>query len=184
MKKLLTLIVLSLLIASPAGATTYRQTLSPNGTLEVTKPFQPFGNFQTGDCQYEIDANLILFHWPKSTITTAEVENAYNTNGAAFNSDGLWEGQDFLISTGFAGHHARSVTEATNRGQIVYAANHGGVLVDNLGPVRMHTFAIIRANTKQLTVLDDGYIDRYNWPQFIYDYTQQGETLTYYAVKW
>jgi len=183
------LIVLALFFALcvtlvPAGASSYKTNINAKGILEATKPFQSFGNFNLGDCQYETAANLILSQWPKSKITTAEVVSAYNTYGSAMNPDNLWAGQDYLISTGFAGHQAKSITPITTKYQIVQAANHGGVEVTNLGPVRMHIFAIISANAKQVTIVDEGFVYRYNWAEFNYDYTQQGETLQFYAVTW
>jgi hypothetical protein len=152
--------------------------------LEATKPFQAFGNFTTGDCQYETDANLILARWPKAKISTAEVVGAYSAHGTSLNPDNLWAGQGYLLSTGFAGHKAASITPIATKYQIVQAANHGGVEVTNLGPVRMHVFAIIQATAKSLTVVDDGFIYRYSWATFTYDYTQNAELLSFYAVTW
>ena len=171
-------LALAVLMPSVAGATTYRQTISPDGVLQATKPFQSFGNLShIGDCQYETDANMILSQWPKAKITTSEVVHAYNVNGSQQDSNGLWAGQNYLITHGFDGHRATSIVAVTPS-QI-----HGLTQVMNLGPVRMHTFFIIWSNSKQLITVDDGYVNRYNWAEFNSDYTQQGETLTYYAVS-
>ena len=157
-------------LASPSGAATPR--------------YSSFGNLDgVGDCQYETAANLILHEFPSANVTTSEVESAYNTNGGAFISP-LWEGQQFLVSQGFDGHTARLITQVTDRSSIIAAANSGGVEVTNLGPVRMHMFAIIAANRTHVVIVDDGFVYHYSWAWLDYAYTQDGETLTYYAVKW
>jgi hypothetical protein len=176
----------------PAGANTFKTTLNKAGAISRTAPFQAFGNFTVGDCQYETAANLILAYWPKSQITTAEVESAYNTYGIGWDPDGLEAGQDFLISTGFAGHHASSITEIT-QAQAVTAANNGGVEVTVLGPTMAHIFAIVQANAEGLTEVDDGFVYHYTWSQLNAAYTigitngeltPNGNVLTFYAVTW
>jgi len=189
---------ISLCCSSVAGAATYKTTFSRSGILEITKPFQAFGNFTTGDCQYETAANLVLARWPKSKITTSEVLSAYSTYGIGFDPNyavnGLVAGQNYLLSHGFAGHRAASITTVTNKYQIVQAANNGGVEASITGPVMMHVLGIIQANSKTLTVVDDGFITHYTWTQFVFDYTHvvtsQGtyafnnEQIAYQAVKW
>lgn len=179
----------SVIFASPAYGF---QTTYKNGSIVRTAPFRAFGNLSgIGDCQYEAEANLVLAHWPKAKISLSEVLNAYETYGIdgdpTYVSTGLWISQDFLMNTGFGGHKATSVTEIP-QSQVIYAANHGGVLVFNMGPVRNHTFDMISANSKSVTLVDDGFVYHYSWKWLYYAYTsapgQQGEFFTFYAVTW
>jgi hypothetical protein len=157
-------------------------------SLGITTPafaqkYNQFANLEgVGDCQYETGANLVLHEFPSAKITTNEVVDAYNTFGGAFNSP-LWEGQDFLISQGFDGHRASSITPIS-QAQVPYAASHGGVEVTNLGPVRMHAFALIAANKTHVVLVDDGFVYHYTWAWFHWAYTRDGEQLAYYAVTW
>jgi len=207
------LVVLALFFALcvalvPAGASSYKTNINAKGILEATKPFQSFGNFNLGDCQYETAANLILARWPKAKITTAEVVSAYNTygdawqgtsvtsdGGATWTNIGLWAGQNYLLNHGFAGHRATSISQPlTNKYQIVQAANHGGLEVTIEGPTMMHVLGVIQATAKNLTVVDDGFIRHYTWAQFTFAYTNvvtaqgtyasNGEVLAFYAVVW
>jgi hypothetical protein len=186
MKKLLPVTVallLSLALApSVASAKGYQTTISKNGTLMATFPFKSFGNFTNGDCQYETAANLVLARWPDSIITTAEVLNAYRTHGVNWdpNGDGLEAGQDYLVSAGFSGHRAASVVQISGRRRVIYAADHGGVEV----ATTTHMFAMIRANSKTLTLVDDGFVYNFSWAWFTYAYSVTGATLSFYAVRW
>jgi hypothetical protein len=173
--------VLAVLI--PASTTTYPTNHSKHGILMVTKPFQSFGNFTNGDCQYETAANLILAQWPTSVITTSEVLAAYRSNGIAWGSNGLEAGQNYLISTGFDGHHAASITTLNTRQSIIDAANNGGVEVQTLGQNYGHMFAMIQADSKNVTLVDEGFVYHYTWKWLMWAYTQN-ETLTFQAVKW
>jgi hypothetical protein len=170
--------------------------LPANGaTLQRTAPYQAFGNLSgVGDCQYETAANLILAKFPKTKgrISASEVIAAYSANGSGMTGVGtltrttspdLWAGQVYLMTTGFAGHKAASITQITEV-QAVNAANHGGVEVSNMGPVRTHMFAIIAATRTHVVIVDDGYVYHYSWAWLNWAYTQQGETLTYFAVRW
>lgn len=177
-----------------------------------TKPYSDFGNFSIGDCGYETDANLILHEYPKAKITTDEVESAYDNLGNLFagtdvttdggeiwTAQGLWTAQNYLISTGFDGHRASSITQVFTLGQEVAAANGGGLQVVVTGPTLMHVFGVIHANAKELTQLDDGTITHLTWSWLLFSYTHafgpdmtqtnpdwvsSGETLAFYAVKW
>lgn len=181
-------VAMSAAMAIPAGAS----------TLHATKPYSAFGNLSgVGDCQYESAANLVLSRWPKARITTAEVESAYDKFGAAFEGqsvtsdggstwtlEGLWAGQNYLIDHGFAGHRARAIIEVTTKASMVAAANSGGLEVVNNGPVRQHVFDITAATATHVTIVDDGFVYHYTWSWLNWAYTQDGETLTFYAVKW
>ena len=197
-KSLVALGFLTALLPATAGASNFKTTLNAQGAITRTAPFQSFGNFTVGDCQYETAANLVLARWPKSKITTSEVLAAYNTYGIGFDPNyavnGLVAGQDYLLQHGFAGHHATSITTVTSKYQIVHAANNGGVEVSIEGATMMHVMGIIQATAKSLTVVDDGFIQHYTWNRFVFDYTHtttaQGtyalnsEQLFYQAVKW
>ena len=203
--------------AGAAGkkATVYKTTIK-NGVLKATAPFQAFGNLQVGDCQYETAANLILTRWPKAKITTAQVVGAFNTYGDAWDTDGilnasggdtgagLWAGQNYLLTTGFAGHKAASITPLTysagtiteaagvaqatdlsGMASVIAAANSGGVEVTVMGPAMDHVFAIVQATKTTLTAIDDGFVYHYTWAWLLYAYNPTGAAqITFYAVKW
>jgi hypothetical protein len=169
-RRLLALLVLGLLVASPAGA---------------ASRYSSFDNFKVGDCQYETAANLVLSRWPRARITTAEVVAAYDRYGSGATPDGLWAGQDYLLDHGFGGHRAASITLlGPELAGVVSAANAGGVEVANLGPVREHMFAIVAATPTTVTVVDDGPVVRESWLFFLWSTTQDGESLAFYAVTW
>jgi hypothetical protein len=167
-------------ISTPAFAQKYNQFANLNGV---------------GDCQYETGANLILHEFPSAKITTNEVVSAFTQYGAAWDgqqvqqsngswlNEGLWAGQEFLISHGFDGHRAKSITEIS-QAQVPLAAQNGGVEVVNNGPVRQHVFAIIGASKTHVVIVDDGFTYHYSWAWVNYAYTQDSETLQYYAVSW
>lgn len=164
-------------------------------TLQRTAPYQAFGNLSgVGDCQYETAANIILAKFPKTKgrITVAQVIGAYNKFGSGMTGIGtltrttspdLWSGQVYLISNGFAGHRASSITAITES-QVVKAANAGGVEATVIGPAIDHMFAIIHADLHYITIVDDGYVYHYTWAWFNFAYTQNGNVLSFYAVTW
>lgn len=181
----------------PAGAS----------SLHATTPYRAFGDLSgADDCQYETAANLVLSRWPHAAITTTEVESAYDKFGAAWQgtqvqqdngdwlNEGLWAGQNFLLSQGFAGHRARSITEVTTRASMVAAANSGGLEVTVMGPSMQHMFAITHANAREVTQVDMGVVTHITWTQLMWEYTHvvnadgtislNGETLAFYAVRW
>jgi hypothetical protein len=194
MKRLVGLLLLMVVIFQPlsAGASIFKSTYTRGGDIVATKPFRAFGNFSgIGDCQYETAANLILSRWPKVKISTAQVLSAWNTFGdlgdPTYTTTGLWNSQDFLMTTGFAGHHAATVTEIP-QSAVLAAANNGGLEVVVLGPVRNHMFAIVASKGNQITIVDDGFVERQNLTTMVYDQTQapgqQGEGLYFYGVTW
>lgn len=166
-------------------------------TPAFAQKYNQFANLEgIGDCQYETGANLILHEFPKAKITTNEVVSAFTQYGAGFEGQsvstdggstwtlqGLWAGQNFLISHGFDGHRAKSITEIS-QAQVPLAAQNGGVEVVNNGPVRQHVFAIIGASKTHVVIVDDGFTYHYSWAWVNYAYTQDGEGLTYFAVRW
>jgi len=187
----------SLVVIAPAGASTYKTTFSPSGVLEFTAPFQAFGNFKVGDCQYETAANLVLSRWPKAHIARAQVVAAYKRFGLAYQAVPAIDpttgqpvvytesaAQVYLVNDGFGGHRALSIVPVSSRQAVITAANAGGVEVVNMGPVRQHMFAVVKATAKTVTLIDDGYVQTFTWPNFVQSYSYGGETLTYYAVTW
>lgn len=190
----------SLGLPTAAFAQKYNQTeafSSKDNAWEVapTAPFSSFGNWAgIGDCQYETAANLTLAEFPKTKISTAEVVSAFNRYGdlwqgtqvqqsdGSWLNQGLWAGQNFLISQGF-GHRA-SISQAVTLSQMVYGANHGGLEVSITGPNLMHMLGIIHANAKEMTVVDDGVIYHYTWTGFTAKYEADGSALAFYAVTW
>lgn len=178
------------------AATAILFTSTALSTPAFAQKYNQFGNLAgVDDCQYETAANLILHQYPKSKITTNQVESAFDTFGddwqgtqvlqsdGSWLNEGLWAGQNFLISQGFDGHRASSITQIS-QAQAVVDANHGGVEVVNDGPVRQHMFAMIAASRTRVVLVDDGFTYHYTWAWLQWAYTQSGETLTYYAVTW
>ncbi len=177
MKRIIALTLLLALIPSAASAKEYKTTFAKDGAPMVTKPFGSFGNYQVGDCQYETEANLVLNEWPTSVITTQDVLGAYYANGED-------AAQNFFLSTGFDGHRASAVTPIFNRTQIIYAADHGGVEVVQTDGLLSHMFAMIRANSRQVTLVNEGIVYIFPWWYFLKVYDSSGSSLTYYAVTW
>lgn len=184
---------LFLVTSASASSRTLKTTIGRNGDLEATKPFNSFGNFGSGvgDCQYETGANLILYEFPGSKITTPEVLSAYDQYGVGWvavqtpsGPATIGAGQNYLLTYGFAGHRAQSIIPVTAKGAIVYAANHGGVEVANIGPTRGHMFAMVQATAKTVTLIDDGFVYHYSWKWFLYAYTYGQAQLFYYFVTW
>lgn len=189
MKRLLALCIILCVFGTPASATTFKTTIK-GAFITRTPPFRAFGNLSgIGDCQYETIANLTLSRWPKAKISLAQVLSAFDDYGAngdpSYVTTGLWESQDWWMSPtgGFAGHRASQVVEIPES-QAVAAANAGGVEVANTGDVRNHMFAIIAATATKVTIVDDGYVYHYTWAWLNWAYTQSGELLDFYSVKW
>lgn len=177
-------------------------------TPAFAQKYNSFGDLNgADDCQYETAANLILHEFPKSTITTSEVESAYTTFGGAFQGQsvttddgatwtlqGLWAGQNYLLAHGFDGHRARAIIPVVSRYAMVHAANSGGLEVTVMGPTMNHMFAITRATATEVTEVDAGYVYHYTWANFIWRYTHavspqgtivsNGVVMAFYAVKW
>jgi hypothetical protein len=186
------------LAAVAVFATLANVSLAGAAGIHQRAPYQAFGNLSgVGDCGYESDANLVLHRWPRARITTDEVESAYDNLGNLFagtdvttdggeiwTAQGLWTAQNYLLSKGFGGHRATSIVQVTTRATEIASANDGGLEVVNEGPVRMHVFDIIAANRTHVVIVDDGYVYHYSWAWLDWAYTQNSETLSYYAVTW
>ena len=183
--------------------------------LTETKPYSDFGNLTIGDCGYETDANLILHQFPHATIRTPEVIAAFDPNangggndgfdgtttpGGMYPVSGLFQAQEYLLSTGFDGHRASTITQVFTKSAIIAGANHGGLSVAIAGPQYDHAFAIFGASKTHVVVENDGYLYHYSWAWFHFIETHtmvpvspgstqgkwvaNGEELFYYAVTW
>ena len=152
-------------------------TLAVASSAGATPRYQPFGNLQFNDCQYESAANLVLHQFPGAKISTGEVLRAFKANGIV-GPDATPAGLDYLENVGFDGHRANAEV-ITTRAQIIAAANAGGVFV-TLG--WGHAVAIVHANPRELDVVDDGADPPMTWSNWHEMYAAPG--TVYYALTW
>jgi hypothetical protein len=166
-KRLLALCVLaSLAFVVPAGAA-------------VHPAYSAFGNiypYNDGDCGYEAMANLELHEFPTAHITTKEVITAWHQG-----HDNGYNIFPFMMSTGFDGHTIDAIVNGgiTTKAQIIAGVAGGGVwtTMDD----GTHAAAIIGADRRFATVIDDGIVEHWTWSNF---YWNQGGNVLMYAVTW
>ena len=162
MKRVLgiSLVVGSLAWIGPAGAATY----------------SPFGNLEAGDCAYEAFANLELHEFPNAQITTKEVMTAYHQG-----HDQGFQVFPYMMSVGFDGHTIDAIASGsiTTKAQIITAVPLGGVWATISDG--NHAVAIIGADRRYVTIVDDGIVEHWSWGNF---YHWQGTFPLMYAVQW
>ena len=131
--------------------------------------YSDFGNLEYGDCGYEVGANLILHEYPTAKITTNEVVRAWREYGAA-------NAMQYLTDIGFDGHRL-IFTSITTKAQVIASAKLGvyaGAWDDT------HVVAIIQANPKKLTTLDDGLFQAMTWSNW---WWEEDHVVDDYAVS-
>ena len=142
----------------------------------VTNIYSPFGNLQRGDCAYAAMANLELHAFTSAHITTKMVIRAYNQG-----HDLGYNVFPYMMSTGFDGHTIDAITSGPifTKAQIITGVAGGGVwstLSDG-----SHAVAVIGADRRYITIVDDGIIEHWSWGNFWY---WQGGNVLMYAVQW
>jgi hypothetical protein len=152
--------VLCVIGPGPAGASTY----------------QSFGNLKYGDCAYEAMANLELHEFPGLKITTNEVVRAWR--------EGDKQGFNvipYMMSTGFDGKTIGAITNGslTSKSQIIQAVANGGAWATISDS--SHAVAIIGADRRFITIVDDGIIEHWSWGTFKY---WQGSPNLVYPIVW
>jgi hypothetical protein len=138
--------------------------------------YQSFGNLKYGDCAYEAMANLELHEFPGLKITTNEVVRAWR--------EGHKQGFNifpYMMTTGFDGEKISPMLSGgiTTKEQIIQGVANGGVwsTLSN----GSHAVAIIGADRRFVTIVDDGIIEHWSWGNFHY---WQGNDVLMYAVTW
>lgn len=133
-----------------------------------------FGNLTYPDCQYEAAANLVLSQFPQAQITTNEVLRAWREFGI-----NALAGLTYLEDYGFDGYHAATANLVTGKSAIIAAANGGGIWADlSWG----HVVAVVHANPREVTVVDDGLVTVNTWQEFYRFYDAPQSAL--FAISW
>ena len=149
----------------------------------VLPQYQAFGNIEpwnVGDCQYEAAANLLKFEYPQANVTTNEVIRAYREQGSSNPAlDGDTDALTFLMNYGFDGYKLGIFNQIYTRQQIIADASQGGVWAtfNDEG----HAVAIIAANSKRVTFVDDGLIQSWTWSNWKW---WRGHPYAMYALTW
>jgi hypothetical protein len=149
----------------------------------VLPQYQAFGNIEpwnVGDCQYEAAANLLKFEYPQANVTTNEVIRAYREQGSSNPAlDGDTDALTFLMNYGFDGYKLGIFNQIYTRQQIIQDASQGGVwaTLNDEG----HAVAIIAANSKRVTFVDDGLIQSWTWSNWKW---WRGHPYAMYALTW
>lgn len=136
--------------------------------------YSPFGNLRVGDCADEAMANLTLHEYPWATITTNEVIRAFRKDqGDPVNV------LTYEMNTGFDGFKISGFQLITTREQIIEGVAGGGVWsgVDD----NSHAVAVIGADRRFVTIVDDGIIEHWSWSNF---YWNQGANPVMYSITW